>query len=409
MKFGKEKLGILFIIAGLLCLASVNNITPAVSLARIPVELGLYELERVDGGYYTILDSEGKILDKTVRRVYPGDQFISEDNKLYRVTKVEGDLAYAEYEKEEEVAVYEGVYEGWNNAAVVGVNGVVETQAGARNVIAMYNTHSAESYVPTDGTESIPGAGGIFKVGDVLAQKLQELGIQVAYDKTPHEPRDANAYRRSRRTATKLLSQHQPAAIIDIHRDGVPDPDFYRGHIHGADVTRLRLVVGRQNQNMQSNLDFAKHIKAINDQVNPGLIRGIFIARGNYNQDLSPRSILIEVGTHTNERWQAEQGAALFAQSLPQVLGIGGQAGGAAGPAAENRGDWSGIMWVLAILLLGAGAFLVISTGSFQGAFDKLKTFSSTEWTNFLGKRRSQISGKKKEEDNSKGTGPGKD
>ena len=33
-----------------------------------------------------------------------------------------------------------------------------------------------------------------------------------------------SAYQRSRRTASKLLSK-DPAAIIDVHRDGIPDPD----------------------------------------------------------------------------------------------------------------------------------------------------------------------------------------
>ncbi|MBS3976921.1 MAG: stage II sporulation protein P [Syntrophomonadaceae bacterium] len=397
MNSAKKILGILFVVAGILCLAYVTDLKPAVSLTGVPLELGVYELERTDGGYYTILDSQGKILDKTIRRVFPGDEFISEDNRLYRVTKIDGNSAYADFKKDVELPVFHGM----NYGASVREDGTVEVQAGARNVIAMYNTHTAESYVPTDGTDSIPGAGGIFKVSDALAQKLKELGVRVAYYKTIHEPHDANAYRRSRRTAAKLLSQYQPAAIIDIHRDGVPDPDFYRGHIHGMDVTRLRLVVGRQNQNMQSNLDFAKQIKAVNDRINPGLIRGIFIARGNYNQDLSPRSILIEVGTHTNERWKAEQGAVLFAKSLPQVLGIGRQPEGVVGPIAENRGDWSGIMWVLAVLLIGAGAFLVISTGSFQGALNKLKTFTTIEWTNFLGKRRSRISEKNKKDGDS--------
>ena len=35
------------------------------------------------------------------------------------------------------------------------------------------------------------------------------------------------------------------------------------------------------------------------------------MARGNYNQDLTPTSLLIEVGTHLNLREQAEEEAAL--------------------------------------------------------------------------------------------------
>ena len=47
------------------------------------------------------------------------------------------------------------------------------------------------------------------------------------------------------------------------------------------------------------------------------MIKGIFIAKGNYNQDLAPRSILIEVGTHTNSLEAANNGASVFASLLP--------------------------------------------------------------------------------------------
>lgn len=344
--------------------------------------LGFYEGERDDGGYFTIVGPDGNIIDKTARVVYVGDEFIAADNKHYRIQKVEGDTAIAENIGTEEIVWKEE----WEQAQAQG-------QQNAKNLVAIYHTHSAESYVPTDGTESKPANGGIFQVGDALAAKLREKGINVLHDKTPHEPRDANAYKRSRRTATKLL-QKRPAAIIDVHRDGVPDPEFYRGEVAGTPVTKVRLVVGRQNGNMQANLDFAKRVKAYMDKAYPGLIRGIFVARGNYNQDLTPRSLLIEVGTHTNSRERAENGAALFADAIPHILGIAappsGRGPGPFGPGKNvpsTRGDWSALLWVIGILVVGGGAFLLLSTGSWKGSIDKLKQLTSTEWSSFLGKR----------------------
>lgn len=379
------------LLAGMAWLWSGQTLMTIGSLRDIPEELGLYEGERDDGGYFTIVDKDGNILDKTARVVYPEDEFIAENNKRYRVIRVEGDTAYAEFVQDEHIVWLDE----WDQVPVMtGDEEPVQVQGGAKNLIAMYSTHSAESYVPTDGTESIPGRGGIFKVGDALERKLKSMGVEVLYDKRPHEPRDSNAYRRSRRTAAELLAK-RPTAIIDIHRDGVPDPDFYKTQVKGTEATKIRLVVGRQNQNMGANLDFAKRIKAYNDKVNPGLMRGIFIGRGNYNQDLAPRSILIEAGTHTNNREQAEQGVALFGESLPKVMGIAAgpsPAGpGPTGPAPQvpsTRGDWSSLFWVVAVLLIGGGAFLLISTGSFKGAVDKLKNFTSTEMSGFLGRRR---------------------
>jgi stage II sporulation protein P len=295
------------------------------------------------------------------------------------VEKIIGDTAVAKMVSQDVLADHEKLVKAAFSQGIV----PVQTK---NNGVALYHTHSAESYVPTDGTDSLPGQGGILKVGDSLAQKLQEKGVKVEHSKTPHEPRDANAYRRSRRTALELLKTG-PNTIIDVHRDGIPDPNFYSKEIAGNNATSIRLVVGRQNQNMQANLDFAKTVKAGMNEIYPGLVKSIFMAKGNYNQDLAPRSMLIEVGTHTNDRSQAEKGARLFADALPSVLGIATNATtDDSNNAQSTRGDWSALWWVLGVFLIGGALFLLISTGSFQGAKDKLKQFSSSEWANFLGK-----------------------
>ena len=151
--------------------------------------------------------------------------------------------------------------------------------------MAIYHTHSAESYVPTDGRSSIRGNSGIFKVGESLGQALQKRGVNVIHDKTSHEPHDAMAYDRSRRTAVELLKKN-PIALIDLHRDAVP-ADEYAGEINNTSVTKAQLVVGRQNPNMKANEAFAYQLKSVVDKKYPGFIKGIFYADGKYNQDLA--------------------------------------------------------------------------------------------------------------------------
>ncbi len=187
-----------------------------------------------------------------------------------------------------------------------------------------------------------------------------------------------------------------------MHRDGIPDPDFYNKQLEGEEITKVRLVVGRQNPNMANNLAFAKNIKAYMDKNKPGLIKGIFIGRGNYNQDLGPRALLLEVGTHTNDRFRAERGAALFAEALPAILNI--QGGGAVGrptPAApaETGSGWRTVGWIIGIILIAGAAFLFISTGSIKGMKSKIGEIRKTEFANFFGLRKisRKLSGKKKE------------
>lgn len=340
--------------------------------------LGIWEDELSDGNYFTFVDEAGKEIEHTHHQVYVGDELILEDNNRYKVVSVDKNThrATCQLIGREEVALIPDF------ASLP----ALDVAAAKQNRIAIYSTHTSESYVPTDGTDSKPGKGGIKQVGKTLAQNLQRNGVEAKISDNNHEPHDANAYHRSRKTAAQLLKTN-PAAIIDVHRDGVPDPNFYKTTIKGEPATKIRLVVGRQNPHMSANLDFAKQVKAYFDKNYPGLIKGIFMARGNYNQDLSPRAMLIEVGTHTNSREAAERGVALFADGLPKMLGIAGVApsGGAPGGGVPaGRGTGSSLIWLIVAVVVGGGAFLLISTGSLKGSLGKITNLGK-EFANYLG------------------------
>ncbi|MFZ5943473.1 MAG: stage II sporulation protein P [Bacillota bacterium] len=352
-------------------------------------EQGNFELERTDGGFYTFVDSETKKeIDRTARAVFKGDQLIIGDNTLFEVEKIEDDTVYCKNKGKENISWLPQ----WDAAVSAPAANLIAQETNKS--VAIYSTHTAESYVPTSGKDSEPGKGDILNVSQVISEVLQKDGIKTNLSLNKHDPHDANAYQRSRRTAVQLLKK-RPATIIDVHRDGVPDPKFYAKKIDGQDATQIRLVVGRQNQNMQANLDYAKQMKAFYDEKKPGLIKGIFIAKGNYNQDLAPRSILIEVGTHTNPLESASNGAATFASFLPEFLGLqqaGGNQGGVGGGDRQinrtiEKGTGSSIIWILAILVIGGAGFLLISSGSVKGSVDRVRNIGK-EFTSFLGSRR---------------------
>ncbi|WP_258359029.1 stage II sporulation protein P [Moorella sulfitireducens (nom. illeg.)] len=331
-----------------------------------------------EGEYSILVDEQGRILDMMSRRVYLNDEFIAADNHRYKVIRIEGNRAICREIGIEQLSL---------DKSTLSPDATAPVQARGSQVIGVYHSHDDESYVPTQGTESIPGSGGILQVGTSFANRLRSMGLTVIVDQTSHAPHDDAAYRRSRRTATGLL-QKGAAAIFDLHRDGVPDPTFYRRTINGQNVTMIRLVVGRENQNMSANLDFAKRLKAAADTRYPGLIRGIFIGAGSYNQDLSPRAMLLEVGTHTNTLAEAEGGVTLFADIVPPVLGVAAQP--AASRTTSTTADWKGVLFVILAVVLGGGAFLIISTGSWEKAVSRLKQVTSIEWVNLLGWRRAK-------------------
>lgn len=325
------------------------------------------------GEYYTLLDPEGEVLLETGRQIYLQDQYLAADNRLYEVVTIDEDtrIAHSELVEEARLEIFP-----WNELRQeLGLTVSEGSQEGPRGTIAIYHTHNAESYVPSDGTDSINGKGGIHQVGRAFADALDDLGIAIDYSENLHLPHDRGAYRRSRETVLELLSSN-PDAIFDVHRDAAPQ-SAYAIELQDEWMTRVMFVVGRQNQNLGVNRKYAQSLKATADEMYPGLVKGIFYGRGNYNQDLTPLSLLLEVGAHTNSRPAAERGVSLFAEVVDHYF---------YGPVAEAAGGdqdqiaQRSIVGVLVFTATTALVIYVINVGGFGPARDRL-------WA-LLGRRR---------------------
>ncbi|HNX28626.1 MAG TPA: stage II sporulation protein P [Syntrophomonadaceae bacterium] len=317
--------------------------------------------ELPSGQYYTLINENNQIIHQTGLEVNVGDEYITADNSRYRVNEIDGLTASCIYLGEETMPVLE--YSSQRQAWIF-KSGEVPAISSNQPTIAIYHTHSDESYVPSDGTESIAGRGGIYDVGESLAKQLKKLGFNVDYSENNHNPHDINAYTRSRRTAASLLKKN-PDLILDVHRDATP-AEQYQTEVEGKEVTKVKLVIGRQNPKMQTNLEFAKKIKALMDKKEPGLSNGIFIGKSTFNQDLHPRSVLIEVGAHTNDKTEAEKGVELFAQTLPAALGVTDTSEGGAAKkplTGDSQGAGTTIAVILAVVAAAVGGFYFLNKG----------------------------------------------
>lgn len=323
------------------------------------------------GQYMTMLTPEGEIITQTGRRIYEGDEYLTSDNRLYRVIEVKDDLAYTELVAEkvdlaEEFVSLRQIREALGLSAVQ-----AQEQDDKSGLIGIYHTHNAESYIPTDGTDSIDGKGGIHAVGTGFASSLKDLGVSVDYSENLHLPHDRSAYRRSRNTVLELLAQN-PDAIFDVHRDAAPQ-NAYAANIDDEWITQIQFVVGRQNQNLGVNRQYAQSLKAAADQLYPGLVKGIFYARGNYNQDLSPLNLLLEVGAHTNSRDAAIRGISLFAEVVDFYF---------YGPRDKERDTLSTkgshsairtILWIMLFIVATGVTYYIINAGGWREALARLR------------------------------------
>lgn len=365
-----------------------------------------YSKER---GYYKVYDSDSnEILFMTAREVSKDDQYLSGDNKMYKITKVnkKSHIAYAAFV--EDILLPEIDEEIFNSIRLTlerGSNlGAILAQAAeddkSKRKVGLYATHSSESYVPSDGSESTDANGGIFKVADKLRAGFEANGVNAIFDKTPHDPHDAGAYKRSRRTALQLMREEQPTALIDVHRDAIPAEE-YLVEIKGEPASKVRLVVGRRNQNFKANEDMAQQVKAVADKMYPGLIKDIFYAKGDYNQDLTPRAMLTEMGTYLHTRERAERSAGYLSEVITTAL-FGGtfkdeKAATTKGKdkidkvnppqsgSRSSKGSGAGILGILGVAVLGGVGFFFLSSGEREWK-SKLSNFKQ-EFTNFLGRQ----------------------
>lgn len=324
---------------------------------------------------YTLIGPDGAALTQRAGRMYVGDEYIAGDDGWYRVTSVDdaAQTATAEYlgSAAEDLPAFSAIAES--------------AKRDGKKLVAMYSTHSDESYLPEDGTASKWKGAGIYDVGDSLKKALEARGIQAVYSKETFLPHDADAYNRSRRTAEELLKQG-PDALLDIHRDAVP-AEQYETEVDGEDISKVRLFVGRNNQNAAENRAFAKQIKAAADKQYPGLIKDIFIGKGNYNQELYPHALLLEFGTHEIEKEKAMEAADYLADVLDNVL-YGGSARAEGAKGVKSGAVARGMGWAVGLAVLAAALYALISTGSLKAAWHKLGRSASELTGGLFGDRK---------------------
>ena len=347
---------------------------------------------------WDIVTEEGTLLTQLIYEPEAGDEYLAADNTLYTVVGVDGNRVIARREGTVELPDV-----SWLDA-----DAALAVSAMGDKRVALYCTHSDESYEPSDGTYSNDERGSIYEVAEALAEALREDGVRATVSDALHHPHDAGAYRRSRQTAVALLRETAPDALFDIHRDGIPDPAQYQTTIGGRECSKVRLLVGRGNQNMEVNKEFALTIKAVGDKLYPGLIKDIYMGKGAFNQDLLPRSVLLECGTYTLEKGLVLRSMPMMADVLYRTLygGVTGSAGtvsdsraqgqrssdgitpGATDvPTARDDGSMTGILWIAGLFVVGLIVYGVLAAGSMPGGIRKAGRHLSEMTGGLIGKK----------------------
>lgn len=196
---------------------------------------------------------------------------------------------------------------------------------GEEPLVLIVHTHATESYLPASGGNyhSKGEENTVRDVGNTLAATLEAQGIPVVHDKTLHDdPSYNSSYSRSYETVQNILEKYPTIrCVIDLHRDAVSsDSPASTVSVGGKNCARYSYVVGTGAATYQSNIAFVSSLNKTASESYSGFT-GKVLERGyKYNQDLSAKYLLLEIGYNTNQIEDCRNTAEVFGNILAQTL-----------------------------------------------------------------------------------------
>ena len=193
-------------------------------------------------------------------------------------------------------------------------------------LVIIYHTHSSESYMPykESNYHREDEKGTVREVGDVLEKELEKKGINVIHDKTVHDrPSYNESYNKSLATIEALVKKYPTAVyIIDLHRDAAAASATEGKYtvIDGERVAKFSMVVGQANENYVELYDHAKKIGDRAGEMYSGFGGAIIEKNYYYNEFLSNKALLLEVGNNKNTIEEANACGRYFAEVLASVI-----------------------------------------------------------------------------------------
>lgn len=199
--------------------------------------------------------------------------------------------------------------------------------------VLIYHTHTSEMYRtdtfappnPQDYHLFNTTETGIVAVGRAMKNHLEQLGIPTCHLTNVHDwPSHPRAYIEARATVEQFLRRHPHVDIVlDVHRDA---PAGLVTTIGGRRAAQIAFVLGthsRMHPGWPENAAFGRALADLLEERFPGLFRRIIERpESRLNQDLHPRSILVEIGSYDTSLDEALVSAELFAEVVADMLHV---------------------------------------------------------------------------------------
>ncbi len=208
-------------------------------------------------------------------------------------------------------------------------------------LVLILHTHGSESYSLDgaisykQGTEELRSENieeNVVAVGKTLADALEKKGIATLHCTVLHDRvQFKDSYARAEQTIRAYLAEYPSIKlVIDLHRDAIikSTGEMIRPvtlNDNGEATAQVMCVVGsswngESNPRWEGNLALALKLRAELNAETKNLCRPPYLRGATYNQELSPYSLLIEIGSGGNSLDEAKRAALLVADALAKLV-----------------------------------------------------------------------------------------
>ena len=228
---------------------------------------------------------------------------------------------------------------GIDIAASVGKSASLHVTDPDAPLVLIFHTHTTECYELLDRdwyatnyiTRTDDKARNMVRVGDAICEQLEKAGIAYIHDTEIHDAKYTGAYDRSRETIDEILKANPSIQVVlDVHRDAIQQQDGTRvkpvATIDGKKAAQIMIIAGCEDGKVtnfptwEENLTFALQLQQTAETKYPGLMRPILFSARKYNMDITPCSVLLEMGSDSNTLEEAVYAGRLIGTAIAELL-----------------------------------------------------------------------------------------